>query len=175
MKTIVVFFENDSCGIWWSVELYWETLRNKQQTGTYSSENETFSKFYYLSTGMSYSNLQHTIRIHRTTIGQFIPEINETIFLRLKDKYLKVRHSLYCCVKQIFRGIGETWWPWCCATCKGIGKSPNCAYKRRSWILCFMNSFVHLPGINVKVSAILWHKASSASGFFASTVIVDQA
>ena len=95
MKTIVVFFENDYCGIWWSVELYWETLRNKQQTGTYSSENETFSKFYYLSTGMSYSNLQHTIRIHRTTIGQFIPEINDTIFLRLKDKYLKVRHIVY--------------------------------------------------------------------------------
>ena len=47
---------------------------------------------YYLSTVMSYSHLQCIFRIHRTTIGQFIPEDCDAIYLRLKDKYLKVRH-----------------------------------------------------------------------------------
>ena len=51
---------------------------------------------YYLSTGMNYSHLQHIFRIHRTTIGLFIPKVCDEIYLRLKDKYLKVRTYFFC-------------------------------------------------------------------------------
>ena len=47
---------------------------------------------YYLSTGKSYSHLQHIFRIHKTTIGQFFPEVCDATSLRLKGKYLMVRH-----------------------------------------------------------------------------------
>ena len=74
------------------IEKHYETNNKREPI---PAKMKLLANLYYLSTGMSYSNLQHTIRIHRTTIGQFIPEINDTIFLRLKDKYLKVRHIVY--------------------------------------------------------------------------------
>ena len=46
----------------------------------------------YLSTGTNYSDLQHMFRIHKSTLSKFIPEVCEAIFMRLKDKYLKVRY-----------------------------------------------------------------------------------
>ena len=74
------------------IEKHYETNNKREPI---PAKMKLLANLYYLSTGMSYSNLQHTIRIHRTTIGLFISEINDTIFLRLKDKYLKVRHIVY--------------------------------------------------------------------------------
>ena len=46
---------------------------------------------YYLSIGMGYSHLQHIFCIHRASIRKFIPEVCDTVYLRLKDKYLQER------------------------------------------------------------------------------------
>ena len=44
----------------------------------------------FLTTGCSYSSLQYTSRIARSTLGTIIPETCEAIFQALKDVYLKV-------------------------------------------------------------------------------------
>ena len=38
----------------------------------------------------SYESLMYQFRIHRTTIGRFIPQVSRAIYAALKDEYLKV-------------------------------------------------------------------------------------
>ena len=42
----------------------------------------------FLATGESYESLQY--RIHRTTIGRFVPLVCKAIYSCLKEKYLKM-------------------------------------------------------------------------------------
>ena len=44
----------------------------------------------FLATGESYESLMYQFRIHRTTIGRFIPQVSRAIYAALKDEYLKV-------------------------------------------------------------------------------------
>ena len=44
----------------------------------------------FLATGESYESLQYQLRIHRTTIGRFVPLICKAIYNCLKEKYLKM-------------------------------------------------------------------------------------
>ena len=44
----------------------------------------------FLSTGATYSDLQFEFRVHKSTLGKFIPEVCEVIYKRLKDDYMKV-------------------------------------------------------------------------------------
>ena len=48
---------------------------------TIPAEMKLVATLYYLSTGMSYSHLQHIFRIHGTTIGQFTQEVCDAIYL----------------------------------------------------------------------------------------------
>ena len=51
----------------------------------------------FLLTGAIYAELQHTFRIHQSTISKFISEVCEAICTRLKDTYVKV--ILFICIK----------------------------------------------------------------------------
>ena len=55
----------------------------------------------YLSTGASYADLQYAFRVHKSTLSQIIPEVCEAIYLRLKDKYLKVSVYLFTIYSKI--------------------------------------------------------------------------
>ena len=44
----------------------------------------------FLATGESYESLQYQFRIHRTTIGRFVPLVCKAIYCCLKEKYLKM-------------------------------------------------------------------------------------
>ena len=44
----------------------------------------------FLAAGESYESLMYQFRIHRTTIGRFIPQVSRAIYAALKDEYLKV-------------------------------------------------------------------------------------
>ena len=44
----------------------------------------------FFATGESYESLQYQFRIHRTTIGRFVPLICKAIYNCLKEKYLKM-------------------------------------------------------------------------------------
>ena len=44
----------------------------------------------FLITGMNYSQLQFVTRISNQALSKIIPEVCEAIYLKLKDKYLKV-------------------------------------------------------------------------------------
>jgi hypothetical protein len=44
----------------------------------------------FLATGSSYTDLACQYRVHKSTISKFIPEVCDTIYLRLHEEYLKV-------------------------------------------------------------------------------------
>ena len=44
----------------------------------------------FFATGESYESLQYQFRIHRTTIGRFVPLVFKVIYCCLKEKYLKM-------------------------------------------------------------------------------------
>ena len=47
----------------------------------------------YLDTGVTYSDLQYTFRIHKHTLSRIIREVCDAIYARLKEDYLKVNTS----------------------------------------------------------------------------------
>ena len=46
---------------------------------------------HFLSSGVNYTDLQYIFRIHKSTLSQFIPEVCEAIYNRLRENYMKVR------------------------------------------------------------------------------------
>lgn len=44
----------------------------------------------FLATGENYSDLQYQFRVHQSTVGQFIPEVCDAIFIKLEGRYMKV-------------------------------------------------------------------------------------
>ena len=44
----------------------------------------------FLASGMNFAELQHLFCVHKSTLSQFIHEVCEAIYIRLKDKYMKV-------------------------------------------------------------------------------------
>ena len=38
----------------------------------------------FLASGMNYAELQYLFRVHKSTLSQFIPEVCEAIYMRLK-------------------------------------------------------------------------------------------
>ena len=44
----------------------------------------------FLATGENYSDLQYQFRVHQSMLGQFIPELCNAIFKKLKGTYMKV-------------------------------------------------------------------------------------
>ena len=46
----------------------------------------------FLVTGSNYADLQYILRVHKSTISRFIPEVCEALYNQLKDEHLKV-----CC------------------------------------------------------------------------------
>ena len=44
----------------------------------------------FLATGESYESLQYHFKIHRTTIGRFVPLVYKAVYSCLKEKYLKM-------------------------------------------------------------------------------------
>ena len=47
----------------------------------------------YLVTGVTYSDLQYTFRIHKSTLSRIIPEVCDAIYARFKEDYFKVTTS----------------------------------------------------------------------------------
>ena len=47
----------------------------------------------FLATGEFYESLQYQFRIHRTTIGRFVPLVCKAIYSCLKGKYLKMSRT----------------------------------------------------------------------------------
>lgn len=64
----------------------------------------------YLVTGESFTSLQYLFRMHRTTIGQFIPDVCDTLCCKLKDEIQVTLSSknkilvIYTFNKQILQG-----------------------------------------------------------------------
>ena len=48
------------------------------------------STIKFLATGENYSDLQYQFRVHQSMPGQFIPELCNAIFKKLKGTYMKV-------------------------------------------------------------------------------------
>ena len=44
----------------------------------------------FLATGNSYQDLSTYFRVHKSTIGRFVPEVCDAIYRKLKDNFLKV-------------------------------------------------------------------------------------
>ena len=44
----------------------------------------------FLATGENCSDLQYQFRVHQSTVGQFIPEVCDAIFIKLEGRYMKV-------------------------------------------------------------------------------------
>ena len=49
----------------------------------------------FLSTGESYTDLQHAFRIHQSIFSKFIPKVCEALYKNMKTLYLKVCFRLF--------------------------------------------------------------------------------
>lgn len=76
-----------------------DTKIRKQDTNmrqAISSRDRLTVTLRFLATGSEYSSLQHSVRIPKCTISQFVPEVCQAIYESLKEEYLKVKLFHHC-------------------------------------------------------------------------------